>query len=288
MPTKFKIYVVTYQGHKRINKTLASILASDIVHHPFKVYVINNHSDIRMTEAHINHPNIKVLHNVLRPDWSSGHLSRNWNQALVNGFKSLTNPDCEYVVCSQDDSIFRPDWASKLIELHKKFTFVQNGLGDQFHSYMPEAVRHVGIWDERYCGLSHQAADYFWRCVMYNKAKSSIQDPGHRRVLNPIFPGNVPKSVGWLVDPDVRQLDGIWDNNLHNNASLAAKLIQHKFGKTAEPHGVFAWTPERLANPPKKTQSMNYITYPYFEKDIYDLEGKNYLYPKPGDWAFKS
>ena len=92
--------MVTYKGHKRLDPTLTSIFDSDLVNHDYEINIINNHTDIRLPERFKD--KVNVLHNVLRPDWSSGHLSRNWNQALVNGFKSLTEPDCDVVVCSQD------------------------------------------------------------------------------------------------------------------------------------------------------------------------------------------
>tara|TARA_R110002020_G_scaffold394715_1_gene604730 strand:+ start:24980 stop:25789 length:810 start_codon:yes stop_codon:yes gene_type:complete len=267
---KIKLYIVTYQGHKRINPTLNSLFNSDLVKHDYEVNVINNHSDIRVEEQYLD--KINILHNVLRPDWSSGHLSRNWNQALINGFKSLTDPDCDVVVSSQDDSLFRPDWTTKLQDLHSRYTFVQNGHGDQFHSYLPEAVRHIGLWDERFCGISRQAADYFWRCVMYNREWSTIQDPIHARVLNPIFPNDIEKSRGWLVDPDVRQLDGVWDNASHGNDTLSVALMEAKY-----PADPYPWTPEKLNNPPQRTLIYNHVVYPYFEKDVYNLKEKAYL-----------
>jgi len=267
---KIKLFLVTYKGHKRLNPTLTSIFNSDITKHDFEVNIINNHTDIRLPEQFMG--KVNILHNTLRPDWSSGHLSRNWNQALINGFGSLTNPLCDVVVSSQDDSIFKSDWVSKLQDLHAKYTFVQNGHGDQFHSYLPEAVRHVGLWDERFCGISRQAADYFWRCVMYNERFSSIQDPIHHRVLNPIFSGDINKSRNWLVDADVRQIDQVWDNSTHGNNEISQKIMEYKY-----PFEPFPWTEHKIKHKPKRTKCDNFITYPYFEKDIYNLKEKGYI-----------
>jgi hypothetical protein len=280
LPKKMRIYIVTYQGHKRINPTLNSILESDVAaFFDYEIFIINNHSDLRLSEYHKHHPQITVLENTLRPDFSSGHLSRNWNQALVNGFESLTNPACDVVVCSQDDSIFFKCWAYRLrnlfwpsVDVRENLTFVQNGHGDQFHAYLPEAVRQVGLWDERFCGISRQAADYFWRCCMYNQEHSSIQDPIHHRVLNPIV-RNLEVARNWLVDSDVRQLDEVWDNTPHNNGAISAKLIEYKYGTDPYP-----WTPAKLEMAKRShTLTPNHITYPYFEKDVYDLEQKGYL-----------
>ena len=270
MMMKIKLYIVTYMGHKRINPTLKSLFESDLSEHDYEINIINNHTDIRVEEVYLN--KINIFHNALRPDWSSGHLSRNWNQAIINGFKSLVNPDCDVVACSQDDSLFRKDWVSKLEKLHQKYTFVQNGHGDQFHSYLPEAVRRVGLWDERFCGISRQAADYFWRCVMYNKSESTIQDFAHSRVLNPIFSDNHEKSRGWLVDPDPRKLDETWGDTGHGNDNLSVKLMDAKY-----PVDPYPWTLEKINNVPTRTLISNHITYPYFEKDIYGLKEKGYL-----------
>ena len=267
---KIKLYIVTYKGHKRLNPTLSTLFNSDLLKHDFEINIINNHSDIRL--AKVFKDKVNVLHNTLRPDWSGGHLSRNWNQALVNGFGSLVDPLCDTVVCSQDDSLFMEDWVAKLQDLHQSYSFVQNGHGDQFHSYLPEAVKKIGLWDERFCGISLQAADYFWRCVMHNKEKSTIQDPMHSRILNPIFADDIEKSRGWLVDPDPRKLDEVWDNTSNNQGAIADKLIEMKYGKDLYP-----WTAEKISNAPEASFLFNYITYPYFEKDIEGLKEKHYL-----------
>lgn len=268
---KIKIFIVTYLGEKRLRATLPSLFNSDINNFDFEVFLINNHTTLKIPEEFKD--KISVMNNDLRPDWSTGHLSRNWNQAIISGFKSLKNPDCDIVVCSQDDSIFKKDWASKCVELHKKYSFIQNGHGDQFHSYLPESIIKTGLWDERFCGLFRQAADFFWRCVMYNKDGSSIQDIGHNRVLNPILKNDETGSRKYLVDPDVRKIDGTqWSDSDTINNSISLKLILDKYGFDPYP-----WTTETISRAGNKTLSKSYITYPYFEKDIEELLGKNYL-----------
>jgi hypothetical protein len=39
----------------------------------------------------------------------------------------------------------------------------------------------------------------------------------------------------------------------------------------------YPWTKETISRARSKTLSKNYITYPYFEKDIENLAEKNYL-----------
>lgn len=270
---KIKIYLVTYKGHKRLGPTLKSLFDSNITDYEFEINIINNHTDIRVPEEYASRPELTVLHNTLRPDFSSGHLSRNWNQALVNGFKSLTNPDSDIVVCSQDDSIFHPEWATRLEFLMETYDFVHGGHGDQFHAYKPEAIRKVGLWDERFCGISRQAADYFYRCLIHNPDGSTIQDVVHKRVLNTIHQ-DVNLSQNWLVNADVRQLDEVWDNSLHGNDHIAQKIMIQKWGRDPFPwdKSLFLW-----ASGTTSSMCSNYIQYPYFEKDVYNLKEKRYM-----------
>ena len=107
---------------------------------------------------------------------------------------------------------------------------------------------------------------------MYNVEGSTIQDPIHHRVLNPIFLNDIEKSRGWLVDPDVRQIDAVHDNSPHGNNEISAKLMAAKY-----PFEPFPWTLEKIRSRPSKTLIPNFITYPYFEKDIYNLQEKGYI-----------
>ena len=266
---KIKIYMVTYRGHTRLKPTLASLFGSDLVDYDYELNIINNHTDIRLPEQFEG--KVNIIHNSLRPDFSWGHLPRNWNQALINGFESLVDPACDIVVCTQDDSIFRKDWVAKLLAAHERFSFVQNGHGDQFHSYTVEAVRHTGLWDERFI-MSRHAADYFWRCVMHNKNQCSFQDVVHQRIWNPLFPREpIQKSWGWLVDPDPRQIDQ--STPAHSmDLSLSLKLMASKY-----PFDPYPWTSEKINNAPPRTLGPNYLAYPYFEKDVYNLEEKGYI-----------
>ncbi len=96
---KLKIYIVTFDGEKHLNHNLNSLFNSQYfkkenIH--CEVNIINNHSNFNINEKFKN--KVSVLHNVLRPDFSTGHLARNWNQAIINGFKNLNNPDCDILI----------------------------------------------------------------------------------------------------------------------------------------------------------------------------------------------
>jgi hypothetical protein len=103
---KIKHYIVTYNNNEVLNISLESIFNTLCKYDrdEYKVYIINNHSNFLIDpkfEAYV-----EVLHNMVRPDFSTGHLSRNWNQSIINGFADLSNPDCDIVITSQNDCIF--------------------------------------------------------------------------------------------------------------------------------------------------------------------------------------
>ena len=287
---KIKIYIVTYRATKDLNNNIQSLLESDLVNYNYEINVINNHSEFSLNSEFEG--KVKVLHNVLRPDFSTGHLARNWNQAIINGFKDLNNPDCDILVTSQDDTLFKPDWCAKLIKYHEKYSFLTMGGGDAICSYLPEAVKKIGLWDERFCNIYYQEADYFLRATIYNNAKSSINDLQHKRVLNPIEGSKIGKNISnvasgkksnsnenraetpLVITPnndDSRQLAHLESGKY---AMTSYSIFKYKWGFHTPPYD---WTDNFLKNLPKRTLSPNFFTYPYFEKDIEDLEKKNYI-----------
>lgn len=263
---ELSLFIVTYKGFERLTQTLDSLFDSDLSPIDLKVYVINNHTDFRLKSKYKD--KVRVLHNNLRPDWSNGHLSRNWNQALLHGFKDLQEPDADIVVAVQDDTLFQPEWASRLLELHEKYTLVQNGQGDQLVSYRPEAVRRIGLWDERFV-FSFHAADYFYRALMYNPEQTTLNDPHHKRIWNPVFPEDTEDSANYLVDAEPRKIDEGWDQS-SISVRLGQELMKQKYGSTD--------FEELKENPHRASNLQNYVFYPYFEKDVYNLAEKNYLW----------
>mgnify|MGYP003342408573 CR=1 FL=1 len=93
-----------------------------------EINVINNHSNFSLNKEYDDI--VKVWHNTLRPDFSTGHLSRNWNQAILNGFKSILKPDCDILITAQDDVEYCKNYITTLIEYHKKYNFIQTGKGE--------------------------------------------------------------------------------------------------------------------------------------------------------------
>ena len=88
-----KIYIVTYRRPNILNKTLDILFnKTDFPSIPnTEVNIINNHSEFRLNEEFEGR--VKVIHNNTRPDWDTGNLSRNWNEALLRN-----NP---YLLCER-------------------------------------------------------------------------------------------------------------------------------------------------------------------------------------------
>jgi len=257
---KVKLFIVTYRNSQDLITNLESIFASNWAGHHLEISIINNHSDFFLPPRLLHR--VAVLHNVCRPDFSTGHLSRNWNQAIINGFKNLNNPDCDILIHCQDDTVFEPNWFYQLLDYHTKYSFIQMGAGDNFCSYTPAAVKNIGLWDERFCGIGFQEADYFLRARIYNKQFSSINDSYHRRILN-----EVPTKI-------CRRTKASGFSTYHVKSSkyhmINKNLFEKKWGVPPE-----NW--DLSMELPSKSLIENYIFYPYFELDINSLEEKNFV-----------
>jgi hypothetical protein len=187
MKRKFDMYVVTYDNDKILNDWfIQSLSESMFPRDTVRVTIINNYSDnLNIDYTLLEGIDHRVFHNVVRPDWSHGHLARNWNQALLHGFKDLTNPESEMVVCVQNDTKLVSNWYADLVYLMDGLDFMTLGAGDQFMVWRPEAVNQIGMFDERFSGIGYQEGEYFLRAILYHKDKVSINDYGHARVYNP-------------------------------------------------------------------------------------------------------
>lgn len=259
---KIKLYIVTYKNDHGLEVCLDSLSKTKIPSNVIlETYVINNNTNFYINPAY---KNVTVLHNVCRPDFATGHLARNWNQAIINGFKDLNNPDTDILVTCQVDTIFNADWLDFLIKHHLQYSLISASFGDGLVSYTVDAVKKIGLWDERFCTIQYQEADYFLRALIYNKEYSSINDFHHNRLLNPILPDKNDKLFIWR------------DNNNEEESIIARRygdynlsLLRSKYNHLSP----YDWSPILLQSPPTIVLKP-YITYPYFELDIPDWENK--------------
>ena len=292
-----KIYIATYKRSEILNDTLKKLFDSDFPNTTdTEVNIINNHSEFYLRPEF--EKKVNVLHNVLRPDWSNGNLSENWNQALINGFKDLSNPDCEYLVTMQNDTSVHPNWYGNLMKAHEKFNFIVGKYGDNLVSYTPKAVKKIGIWDENFFGVQYKEADYWIRALIFNKEKSCINDTLHGLELN----NEESLELDTTIDRNFIEEDGFKgantlkrraDDTEHQNIwrtrsgifkEYAWKYFYEKWKGTWKSNPqkqgwLKNWSQDFIDNPPdiKKSNIKNTIKYMYFEKDIENLREKNYL-----------
>ena len=132
---RIKQYIVTYNNNELLNNCLKSM--SGVKH---EIFIIDNFGNCEIEEHDLN---IRIIKNELRPKFSTGHLSKDWNAGLVNGFQNLNNPDADIVILNQNDTIFKQNYIDKLIGLHKEFDFIQMGSGDEMMSFTPNAINKL-------------------------------------------------------------------------------------------------------------------------------------------------
>lgn len=265
---KIKHFIVTYNNEEILHKSLCSIFDNWQTEHDVQVFVINNHSNFILDPSFVD--KVSVLNNQTRPDFSTGHLSRNWNEAIINGFKNLNNPDCDILVASQNDCVFAKNYVENLVSHHrdKGYNFVAYGPGDNCCSYTAEGVRRIGLWDERFCNIGYQEYDYFLRAFIYNADKSSLNDYMHNSVVNPIpREENITEGI----------TTGYHRGDSSHHASMqyhgiSRNIYSKKWGRSPE-QGIGNHEESKALKPLLPC----FMYYPYFEKDIVTLAEQNYI-----------
>lgn len=267
---RIKQYVVTYNNPQILNEWyLTSFFESEAVGQ-VEHFIINNHSNFQIFDP-IHEVHLTVLNNVLRPDFSKGHLARNWNQGLINGFKSLTTPDADIVILVQHDTILEKDYLSKVIDVHRSgIDFYTDGAGDQFHSYTPAAVRRVGLWDERFCGIGFQEADYLLRQILYNRGKISINDVHHWRTYNRLPVRAVKDSTTGIHRRDPHHVESSKYHEYNKKLWFWKYHLDHYNWDNTKPD----FNPSTAVK-----NNMWFLFYPWFEKDVETLREQGYLFP---------
>lgn len=264
---KVKVFILTWQDETALNNNLRSLFygLNTTNHIDLQVNVINNHSRFYLEPEF--RPYVNVIHNELTPDFATAHLSRMWNMALIHGFKDLDNPDCDYVVTAQDDCIWKPNWLSRLVSIHQSHSFYAGDHGDLICSYTADAVRHIGLWDERF-GYGFGEGDYFLRALKYNSDYSSINDVAHGRVWKPT------ESICERPEPDASRYNE--QNRCHEFRGLSWDTFLMKW-QEYEMEG--KW-PQNIKQKVDEMPIANqYILYPYFELKVKDLSQKGYITP---------
>lgn len=298
---KMKIYIVTYKRCAILNDTLKKLFESDFsTVADTEVNIINNHSEFSLNPEFKERVN--VLHNVLRPDWSNGNVSENYNQAFINGIVSLNKPDTEILVTLQNDAVVHPNFCAHLDVLFNKkgYTFATGLCGDTVTAYKPEAVGKIGMWDEN-LPAQYKETDYFLRALVFNKDRSTINDIVHGIKLNhePDYPiesftdrnfVTINESGHDLIKrrPDDVEQKQIWQSSRGGIYKLTAWNYFYNKWQGTWKHGnpvhapqkqgwIKNWSQKMVADPPdfSKSSIKSFIKYIYFEKDL-DLKSLNY------------
>ena len=283
---QIRVFIVIYKDLKNLQRLLLSIAHSDLLKHTHEVVVINNYGCLKdlieRIRAENSRLNLRIIDNSVRPDFATGHLARDWNTALIQGFKDLDDPISDVVVLMQGDTNVKASWASTLWDHHinQNFSFLQAGAGDEIHSYTAEAVRDIGIWDERFCGIGFQEADYFFRAKCSN-VNIMLNDYHHGRWVHAkdtlsdqvLGPG---RSLGVNSSPEEHHRA-----NAGGGFHIGRHFLHVKFDTHGHYHAFegcpIAQRYEHCSDPLVPT----FMFYPYFEKKIRDLEKKKYMFPPP-------
>lgn len=273
---KIKLYILTYDNEHHINDNLNSLFSSNLK--PYvEINIINNHSNFKISPENWDKlnafGNYKILHNVMQCDESWGYTTRNWNQAFTLGFKDLNNPDCDFVVCAQDDCNYHFDWVTILQQRHSDgLEFIACGVGDTLCSYTPQAIKTVGMWDERFSFLCWSEHDYFLRASSWLGYKCAIEDRTHRNLYT--FNDGLAKGIAWKPLEDEKK--GILRNIRQTTSNkIAVNLFTKKWG--ADPDDMSTACFNNIDN--KRIPLIpSFIYYPHFEKDIDNLSEKGYIW----------
>lgn len=289
-----RMFIVTFNRPQALRETLDCLAATDW---DGETFLINNHS--RRDPAgpggfpsgiRIGH----VFHNDLRPDRSVGNLAENYNQALLHGFVSLSRPDTDVVITLQDDALLAADWWTQARRLLERFAFVEGRYGDNIVCHRAESARRVGMWDENIFGIQYKEGDYWIRQLISNRDGAFIHDPMHNIHLNadggaPVLDIRGHRNFAEREDGLKRLADdpghAIIKQAAIRERDLALNYFLRKWSGTwrEEPRKrtwVMDWPREFYDDPPKLPPALpQYVRYPWFEKDVYDLAGKGFIVP---------
>lgn len=253
---KIKIFIVRYKETDELMQCLESIGPR---RENVSVHVINNFGRLVLPKTFVEQ-GIQVLQNEARPDFSTGHLARNWNQAIIHGFVNLNSPDCDTLICLQADAKLAPHWYEHVTNMPEYIWYLACGRGDEFQYLTPQGVRNVGLYDERFCNIGYQEGDYFLRNVIRIPDHCAILDKAHGRIWNP--------HGGLKEDQFLQSSFGKKESQEHTRSKEYHNVSKRWFNKkwnqqTPEHWGHWGHFRE-FPRPVIKEQ----MYYPYFEKDI--------------------
>lgn len=293
------VSVITYNNPHILNGCMHSLFTSDLVtsgKYNWKIEVINNHSNFYLKPEFASR--VTVHHQTLRPDWDYvGYFTRDCNSALVRGFKSLTKPINDQVIILQDDVIVKPDFMEKLVHRHDSgIDFIMSGIGDALNSFLPAAVKKIGLYDERFHTGFHEG-DYILRAIQALGTRCSIGDIAHGRVWNPtdngafyasnnggdeIFPNAAIPTNVIRAESDLVLCPPFTQEQM-NNVGKRHGVVNHHYLwklKWGENTPFYNWDMHFMQNviPTLKSNIPSFMVYPYFERHVEKMFDGNPIY----------
>jgi hypothetical protein len=186
-PIRLAVAIATYNEDESLRNLISVLSATEFYNASVNIMVINNNKK-RLEEriAWNLPPNIVIHNNVFLSTHDFGHLARTWNQAILIAFDNLHHPKHDVLITLQADAELCPDWYTHILHMLKNgCQFAQIGRGDELVVHTIDSVRTIGLFDERFNGLTHQESDYFIRSRLYYPSHSCLHDYFHGYVYNP-------------------------------------------------------------------------------------------------------
>jgi len=249
---RVKLFIITYRDSHTLNYwALKSLWFSTFPRENVDIFVIDNaseafiHSDMQGFAT--------IIQNRVRSIYSTGHLARNWNQSIILGFENLNMPACDVVIGVQHDTKFLPNWYSVLEKIVAKYDYIAQGAGDQLQVFTTNCIKNIGLYDERFCNIGFQEADYFLRAYKFLPNHSSISDFQHMRLHNPTEDMLIEKT-----EPECVRKSKPWHIMSKQFHPISKTFFEHKWGVSPLEWEVYSTS--------SKQQCNNYILYPYFEQ----------------------
>lgn len=257
------IFVVTYKNEPLLARCLDSVAEAQKAAPEaasVQVTVLNNFGELALPDR----PGVTVLNNAARPDFSTGHLARSWNQAILHGFRDPKDPACDLLVLAQNDAVFRPGFLAAIPRHAARFCYMTFGHGDEVQVMTPEAVRRIGLYDERFCNIGFHEADYFLRALIAAPEAVSINDAFHGRVHNPVT-NDVTEHVatGWSRGDPAHVASMAYHG-------LSRRVFAYKWGDT---------DPQQWGDAARSLRvcAKQFMMYPYFEAALPHTEHKYHV-----------
>ena len=203
-----KVYIVTYKKNDVLNQNLKTLWEATKYPGNIEVKIISNHPSTVVYDEN-KRDNLKIIQNTTRMPHAWGYLSRDWNFAILDAFKTWKNPEkTEWCVLAQNDVTWVKNWDEWLLE-NKKYDIVSQPRGDQSIALNIEAVRKIGFFDECLTTLHFHEIDYFIRAIAALEDRVSINDDHglHNLSYNPVGEVITYASVSGESD----------DQTMHNN-----------------------------------------------------------------------